>query len=81
MDDDYGRAMAGPFNPADYLLDPRLAFPPPPVTGANGAPGADSNDEGPNKSDQWEEIEPYAAPNHPSVGRAYNWYRTIAMQC
>ncbi len=72
MDDDYRPGMASPFNPTDHLPDLRLVdadpLPPPPVTGANGAPGAESDDEGPNASDQWTYIR--AASSHPAVGRA-----------
>ncbi|KAH8996349.1 hypothetical protein EDB92DRAFT_1814341 [Lactarius akahatsu] len=62
--------MAFPFNPADPFLGLRLVdtdpLPPPDV---NGAPSADSDDEGPNASDQREECGALAAPNFPAVGR------------
>ncbi|KAH9177758.1 hypothetical protein EDB89DRAFT_1436746 [Lactarius sanguifluus] len=62
--------MALPFDPADPFLglhpvdtDP---LPPP---GVNGAPSTDSDDEGPNASDQREECGALAAPNFPAVRR------------
>ncbi|KAH9060595.1 hypothetical protein EDB87DRAFT_594117 [Lactarius vividus] len=62
--------MAGPFNPADPLLDLRLVDTDPlPPLGINCAPSADSDDEGPNASEQREECGALAAPKFPAVGR------------
>ncbi|KAH9048427.1 hypothetical protein EDB84DRAFT_231372 [Lactarius hengduanensis] len=62
--------MAFPFNPADPFLGLRLVDTDPlPPPGVNGAPSADSNDEGPNALDQREECGALAAPNLPAVGR------------
>jgi hypothetical protein len=74
MYDDYRTGMADPSSPADRFFSQGLVNanpqPPPRFTRAPGAPGAYTDDEGPNASEEQQGSSPSAAPSIPGVERA-----------